>query len=69
MLERSTRIIQRNGEYHHCASLVQSDGYFWLAFYNGRECTREQRVVIQLYDEGLNKVTESVLGSGTGIRC
>lgn len=65
---RHTSLLSRNGGQHHCASVCEEGNSraFWLAFYNGRECTNEQHVVVQYWDEDELLQGEIELGAGTG---
>jgi len=45
-MEQSLRLIKLTDEMHHCASIAHCYAGTFLAFYVGKECTDEQRVVI-----------------------
>ena len=64
--EYSRRIISCGSPQHHCASVVCFNGYTYIAFYKGRECHDEQRVVIQQYNAAFNLVSEIELEEKTG---
>lgn len=65
---RSSVLLSRNEHLHHCASLCQvaDTDCKWLVFYNGAECTDEQRVVAQYWDEDGMMQDEVVFDARTG---
>jgi hypothetical protein len=65
MKKHTTELIKVNDEFHHCATIAINDNWTWVAFYNGKECTDDQRVVITCSPESGDFITYE-LGSKTG---
>lgn len=68
MIRHTTELIKINDKFHHCATIAISEqgaGLTWIAFYNGKECTDEQKVIISC-QEGPGDYTTYELGGKTG---
>lgn len=48
---KSSRIIKLNDELHHCSTICHRDKDYFIAFYNGQECTDDQHVVITHFSD------------------
>lgn len=63
---KTSRIISISDNLHHCSSITAIDDYFVLCFYEGSECTNDQKVVIILYDNNFKELDRLIKPNRTG---
>jgi len=59
-------LLSMNDKYHHCASVAEAYGCYWLAYYNGAECTDDQRVVVEQWSVDFQMIKRHELEGKTG---